>query len=193
MGVESWIAACWCTPCVIVENVKFALISPVSWFFLNMHIYILLLLFFPRAANTRVHNGWDCLEWPGEGFEDVGQWKRGVQRRRKGLRYLRGWVCILQCLARARRAREGRGVKELALNMRQDETKKGTEREKLESQRASGGWLIPAVLLWMLITSHPSIISVLVICVRASVAWIHADREMMMSLLACAASRCAVL
>lgn len=157
-----------------------------------MHIYILL-LFFPRAANTRVHNGWDCLEWPGEGFEDVGQWKRGVQRRRKGLRYLRGWVCILQCLARARRAREGRGVKELALNMRQDETKKGTEREKLESQRASGGWLIPAVLLWMLITSHPSIISVLVICVRASVAWIHADREMIMSLLACAASRCAVL
>lgn len=52
MGVESWIAACWCTPCVIVENVKFALISPVSWFFLNMHIYIYYYYYFSLVQLT---------------------------------------------------------------------------------------------------------------------------------------------
>lgn len=197
MGVESWIAACWCTPCVIVENVKFALISPVSCCFLNMHIYINYYYYYyyfslvqlthectvagivlsdqvrvlrMSASESVAYNAEErgCGIW-GAGFASFSVWLEQGEQEKGGEWKSLHWIC--------------------------DKTrqKKGTEREKLESQRASGGWLIPAVLLWMLITSHPSIISVLVICVRASVAWIHADREMMMPLLACAASRCAVL
>lgn len=39
----------------------------------------------------------------------VGQGDGGMQRRSWGLRYLRGWVCILHCSARTRRLIEGRG------------------------------------------------------------------------------------
>lgn len=40
--------------------------------------------------------------------------------RSRGLRYLRGWVCIPQCSARTRGLIEGRGSKAMARRMRQE-------------------------------------------------------------------------
>lgn len=77
--------------------------------------------FFPSPADSCTIHDYVFAACPG-GFWCCAAvcWAVRARHATQGLRYLRGWVCILQCFASLR---EGRGLDELPLNMRQQKNK----------------------------------------------------------------------